>query len=103
MSAPLRALRKLLLGSGFRAFGVITRCVIFGMEVALSFVMKIRVFVEESRETGMFLVSCPELPGCSAVHESRDHALDEVRGLIQGHFRPERWVYPGADTDEIEL
>lgn len=65
--------------------------------------MKVRLLVERSKDTGRFLVSCPELPGCSAVNPSRDEAIREVRGLILNFFRPERWTPPGADETHIEL
>ncbi len=65
--------------------------------------MKFRLYVEKSRETGMYLVYCPELPGCSAVGEARERAVDEVRHRIRAYFKPERWVPPGAETEHVEL
>lgn len=65
--------------------------------------MKLQVFVEMSRETGLFRVYCPELPGCSAAEDSREEALEELRRRIRDHFRSARRVPPGAECVEIDL
>ncbi len=48
--------------------------------------MKYKVEIERD-EDGVFVVSCPALPGCVSQGETRDAALENIRGAIKGYIQ----------------
>jgi antitoxin HicB len=49
-------------------------------------VMKYRVYLEQD-EDGMFVATCPALPGCVSQGRSRAEATDNVREAIEGYIK----------------
>lgn len=47
--------------------------------------MQYRVLLEQD-EDGMFVVSCPTLPGCISQGKTRDEALRNIQDAIQGYL-----------------
>lgn len=49
-------------------------------------VMKYRVYLEQD-EDGMFVATCPTLPGCISQGETRPEALVNIREAIEGYLK----------------
>ena len=47
--------------------------------------LRFRVLIEQD-EDGMFVVECPNLPGCISQGKTRDEALANIRDAIQGYL-----------------
>lgn len=47
--------------------------------------MKFRTFIEQD-EDGIFVASCPILPGCISQGNTRQEALDNLRDAIEGYL-----------------
>lgn len=48
--------------------------------------VKYRVYLEQD-EDGVFVASCPALPGCISQGQSRTEATDNIREAIEGYLR----------------
>ncbi len=49
-------------------------------------VMKYRVYLEQD-EDGVFVATCPTLPGCVSQGRTRAEATDNVREAIEGYIK----------------
>jgi predicted RNase H-like HicB family nuclease len=49
-------------------------------------VMKYRVYLEQD-EDGVFVATCPALPGCVSQGRSRAEATDNIREAIEGYLK----------------
>lgn len=49
-------------------------------------VIKHRVLIEQD-EDGMFVISCPSLPGCVSQGKTREDAVQNIQDAIQGYLR----------------
>ncbi len=47
--------------------------------------MKLRIIIEED-EDGMFIASCPTLPGCISQGKTREEAVENIRDAIIGYL-----------------
>jgi antitoxin HicB len=47
--------------------------------------MKFRVIIEQD-EDGMFIASCPTLPGCISQSKTRTEANNNIKEAIQGYL-----------------
>ena len=47
--------------------------------------MKYRVYFEQD-EDGVFVASCPSLPGCVSQGQTRSEAADNIREAIEGYL-----------------
>ena len=47
--------------------------------------LRFRVLIEQD-EDGMFVVECPNLPGCISQGKTRDEALANIRDAIHGYL-----------------
>lgn len=47
--------------------------------------MQYRVLLEQD-EDGMFVATCPTLPGCISQGKTRDEALQNIQDAIQGYL-----------------
>lgn len=47
--------------------------------------MKYRIFIEQD-EDGIYVVSCPTLPGCISQGETRSEALINIKDAIEGYL-----------------
>jgi antitoxin HicB len=66
--------------------------------------MKYRVILEPDLEAGGFLVSCPALPGCHSLGESRDEALANIRDAIEGYLVSlKKHDFPMPSEEEVEV
>ncbi len=48
--------------------------------------MKYRVYLEQD-EDGVFVVTCPALPGCISEGRTRAEAMDNIREAIEGYLK----------------
>ena len=48
--------------------------------------MRYRVYLEHD-EDGMFVVSCPALPGCVSQGRTRSEAIENIREAIEGYLK----------------
>ncbi len=48
--------------------------------------MKYRVYLEQD-EDGVFVVTCPVLPGCVSQGRTRAEAIDNIREAIAGYLK----------------
>jgi antitoxin HicB len=49
-------------------------------------VMKYRVFLEQD-EDGVFVTTCPSLPGCVSQGQTRVEATENIREAIEGYIK----------------
>ena len=47
--------------------------------------MKYRVYFEQD-EDGVFVASCPSLPGCVSQGQTRSEAADNIREAVEGYL-----------------
>jgi len=47
--------------------------------------MKFRTFIEQD-EDGIFVVTCPSLPGCVSQGNTREEALNNIKDAIEGYL-----------------
>jgi predicted RNase H-like HicB family nuclease len=45
--------------------------------------MKFKVVIEEDKEVGGYVVSCPALPGCHSQGDTIEEALENIKEAIQ--------------------
>ena len=68
--------------------------------------MKYRVQLEQD-EDGIFVVSCPALPGCVSQGETRQEALRNIEEAIAGYLESLRehdeFVPPGIQEEVVEI
>jgi len=68
--------------------------------------MKYRVVFEQD-EDGIFVVTCPALPGCISQGRTRAEAQTNIREAIAGYVRSLRKhnepVPPGIEEDVVEI
>jgi len=68
--------------------------------------VKYRVYVEQD-EDGMFVATCPTLPGCVSQGRTRSEATDNIREAIEGYLISLRNhgdpVPPGITEEVIEV
>ena len=49
-------------------------------------VMKHRVLIEQD-EDGVYVITCPSLPGCVSQGKTREEAIRNIQDAIQGYLR----------------
>ena len=49
-------------------------------------VMKYRVYLEQD-EDGVFVATCPALPGCVSQGRTRTEAMEDIREAIEGYIQ----------------
>ena len=68
--------------------------------------MKYRIYIEQD-EDGMFVVTCPALPGCVSQGRTRQEARDQIRDAIELYLQSLREhgdpIPPGLDEEVIEV
>jgi predicted RNase H-like HicB family nuclease len=47
--------------------------------------MKFRIIIEQD-EDGVYVVTCPALPGCISQGKNREEALANIKDAIQGYL-----------------
>ena len=68
-------------GIGVDAAGAVVRC-----ELDRIRVMKYRVYLEPD-EDGVFVATCPALPGCVSQGRTRAEATENIREAIEGYLK----------------
>jgi len=48
--------------------------------------MKHRVLIEQD-EDGVYVITCPSLPGCVSQGKTREEAIRNIQDAIQGYLR----------------
>ncbi len=51
--------------------------------------LKFKVFVEEDREDGGYVIECPALPGCASQGDTVEEAVENIREAIRGWLKAE--------------
>jgi antitoxin HicB len=68
--------------------------------------MKYRVYLEQD-EDGMFVATCPALPGCISQGRTRAEATENIREAIEGYVKSLRKhsepVPPGIQEEVVEI
>ena len=66
--------------------------------------MKFLVTIERD-EDGVWVVSCPAIPGCVSQGATRDEAISNVRDAIQSclQVRAERGMPLTVETQQVEV
>jgi predicted RNase H-like HicB family nuclease len=68
--------------------------------------MKYRVYLEQD-EDGMFVATCPALPGCVSQGRMRVEATESIREAIEGYVKSLRKhsepVPPGIREEVVEI
>ena len=68
--------------------------------------MKFRVLIEPD-EDGVFVASCPSLPGCHSQGATRGEAMANIREAIEGYLESLRAhdepIPPGIAEDVVEI
>lgn len=68
--------------------------------------VKYRIYIEQD-EDGMFVVTCPALPGCVSQGRTRQEARDQIRDAIELYLQSLREhgepVPTGLDEEIIEV
>lgn len=68
--------------------------------------MKFRVVIEQD-EDGMFVASCPSLPGCLSQGSTRDEAMRNIREAMEGYLESLAMhgdpIPPSINEEIIEL
>lgn len=64
--------------------------------------MKLRIVISQNQ--GVFIASCPSLPGCTCRGQSRDEVMQKINDAIFGYiaavvdFVPEHLVHEVVET-----
>ena len=68
--------------------------------------MKYRVYLEQD-EDGMFVATCPALPGCISQGRTRAEATENIREAIEGYVKSLRKhnepVPPGIQEEVVAI
>ena len=68
--------------------------------------MRYRVYLEQD-EDGVFVATCPALPGCVSQGKTRSEATSNIREAIEGYLESLRKhnepVPPGISEEVIEV
>jgi predicted RNase H-like HicB family nuclease len=68
--------------------------------------MRYRIHLEQD-EDGMFVATCPALPGCISQGRTRAEATANIREAITGYLRSLRKhgepIPPGIEEDVVEI
>jgi antitoxin HicB len=68
--------------------------------------MKYRVVIEQD-EDGVFVVTCPSLPGCVSQGETRDQALANITDAIEGYLaslaKHQEPIPPAITEETVEV
>jgi antitoxin HicB len=68
--------------------------------------MKYRVVIQRD-EDGIFIVTCPSLPGCISQGETRKRALSNIRDAINGYLesleRHKEPIPPPVEEEMVEV
>ena len=68
--------------------------------------MKVRVYIEQD-EDGVFVATCPSLPGCISQGYSRAEARQNIEEAITGYLESLRKhgepIPPGIEEEVVEI
>ena len=68
--------------------------------------MKYRILLEQD-EDGMFVATCPALPGCISQGRTRAEAQENIREAIQGYLKSlskhGEPIPPGIEEEIVEI
>ncbi len=51
--------------------------------------LSFKVFVEEDKEDGGYVIECPALPGCASQGDTVDEAVENIKEAIRGWLKTE--------------
>ena len=68
--------------------------------------MKFRIIIEQD-EDGVYVVTCPALPGCISHGKNREEALANIKDAIQGYLeslkKHNEPVPPSIEEELVEV
>jgi predicted RNase H-like HicB family nuclease len=56
--------------------------------------LSFKVFVEEDKDDGGYVIECPALPGCASQGETVDEAVENIKEAIRGWLQAEYGCIP---------
>jgi predicted RNase H-like HicB family nuclease len=56
--------------------------------------LSFKVFVEEDKEDGGYVIECPALPGCASQGDTVDEAVENIKEAIRGWLKAEYGCIP---------
>lgn len=56
--------------------------------------LKFKVFLEEDKEDGGYVIECPALPGCASQGDTVDEALANIKEAIKSWLKAEYGQIP---------
>lgn len=56
--------------------------------------LKFKVYLEEDREDGGYVIECPALPGCASQGDTVEEALENIKEAIRGWLKAEYGKVP---------
>jgi predicted RNase H-like HicB family nuclease len=56
--------------------------------------LKFKVFVEEDKEDGGYVIECPALPGCASQGDTVEEAVENIKEAIRGWLKAEYGQIP---------
>ena len=51
--------------------------------------LKFKVFLEEDKEDGGYVIECPALPGCASQGDTVEEAMENIKEAIRGWLKAE--------------
>ena len=68
--------------------------------------MKFRIIIEQD-ENGVYVVTCPALPGCISQGKNREEALANIKDAIQGYLeslkKHDEPIPPSIEEELVEV
>jgi predicted RNase H-like HicB family nuclease len=58
--------------------------------------IKFKVFLEEDKEDGGYIIECPALPGCASQGDTVEEALENIKEAIRGWLKAEYGGIPDS-------
>ena len=68
--------------------------------------MKLRIVIEQDEE-GMYVATCPSLPGCVSQGKTRKEAIENIKDAIKGYLesleKHDEPIPPSIDEEVVEV
>lgn len=68
--------------------------------------MKLRIIIEQDEE-GIYVATCPSLPGCVSQGKTRKEAIENIKDAIKGYLesleKHDEPIPPSIDEEVVEV
>ena len=68
--------------------------------------MKLRIVIEQDEE-GIYVATCPSLPGCVSQGKTRKEAIENIKDAIKGYLesleKHDEPIPPSIDEEVVEV